>query len=102
MSKLKIFIDFDGCILDTSSFKERLFDAFFRMGYEMKDIKSSYVLENMNYQYSPMSHLKRLMEIKSTNLKLAQARIESAFSNIQNLVYEDVGSFLEKVDREKY
>lgn len=102
MQKIKIFIDFDGTILNTSLFKDKLFEAFFRMGYEMKDIKTTYMLERMGYKYNADNHLNRLTKIKPTSLKLAESRLENVYSAVKSMIYEDVIPFLDSVPKETY
>lgn len=102
MAKIKLFIDFDGTIFDTSEFKNEMFDAFFRCGYTLPDIKSTYVLESMDYKYNPEGHLDKLQKIKPTNHKLALARIENLYKNITKYLYADTTEFLDKINRDKY
>ncbi len=102
MKKIKLFVDFDGVILNTSLFNSRLFDAFFRMGYEMKDIKTTYMLEGMDNKYNPSNHLQRLVKIKPTSLKLADSRLAKVFSDIRSMLYDDVEQFFKNIDTEVY
>jgi FMN phosphatase YigB (HAD superfamily) len=102
MAKIKLFIDFDGTIFDTSEFKKEMFDAFFRCGYALPDIKSTYVLESMDYKYNPEGHLEKLQKIKPTNHKLALARIENLYKSVTKYLYPDTMDFLDNIDRGKY
>lgn len=102
MTKNKIFMDFDGVIFDISQSRDRIYDTFFKAGYSMQDIKTTYMLETMNYNYNPMRHLERLQKIKHTNQKLAEARIENLYQNIPKHLYDDVPDFADSLDRDKY
>lgn len=102
MTKSRIFIDFDGTMFNTSAMKESIFDAFLRCGYSLADIKSTYVMECMDYKYDPIGQLAKLQKIKSTNQNLALARIENIYKNVPKYIYPDTNNFLTMIDREKY
>ncbi len=102
MRKEKIFIDIDGVLLNTSLLRDQFFESFIRAGYQIQDIKTTFMLESMDYQYNPIKHLDRLQKIKHTNQKLAEARIKSVYTNIYKYLYEDVKELLVGVDKEKY
>ncbi len=95
-------MDFDGVIFDISQSRDRIYDTFYKAGYSMQDIKTTYMLESMDYKYNPMRHLERLQKIKHTNQKLAEARIENLYQNVQKYLYDDVSDFADSLDREKY
>ncbi len=102
MKKIKIFMDFDGTLFDTSQFRDRIFDTFLKAGYQLQDIKTARMLESMDYKYDPLRHLERLQKIKHTNQKLAESRIENLYRIAPKLLYEDTFSFISGIDREKF
>ena len=65
MKKIKIFMDFDGTLFDTSQFRDRIFDTFLKAGYQLQDIKTARMLESMDYKYDPLRHLERLQKLNT-------------------------------------
>ena len=102
MYKTPIFIDFDGTLFDTALFREQIYDVFIKSGYDMQDIRSSYIAECMDYKYSPEGQFKRLLDIKHSNDKLVKARLDNLYAMVPKYIYPDVGDFLRSVDRSKY
>lgn len=102
MKKIPILIDFDGTMFDTAGFKEEIFRVFSISGYDLEDIRSTFIAECMDYKYSPEQQFKRLLGIKHSNEKLVDARIDNLYKNVQRFLYADSECFLKEVDRTKY
>lgn len=102
MKQIPLVIDFDGTMFDTAGFKEEIFRAFSVSGYDLEDIRSTFIAECMDYKYSPEQQFKRLLEIKHSNEKLVGARIANLYKSVRKFVYPDSESFLKMVDRTKY
>lgn len=102
MKKTPIFIDFDGTLFDTAKFRDQIYDVFIKSGYDLQDIRSSYIAECMDYKYSPEGQFKRLLDIKHSNDKLVSARLDNLYDGVSRLVYADTEDFLRSIDRSKF
>lgn len=100
--KFPIFVDFDGTLFDTASLKEEIVKAFLLSGYEIEDIRSTYIAECLDYKYSPEGQYKKLLEIKHSNEKLVGVRLNNLYTGIKRHVYSDSQSFLKNLDKSKY
>lgn len=102
MYKIPLFVDFDGTLFDTAGFRERIYEAFKKSGYEEADIHSSYIAECKDYKYSPEGQFQRLLDIKHSNIKLVEARLDNLYALVPKYIYSDVDDFLREVNRSKY
>lgn len=102
MYKIPILLDFDGTLFDTAAFREQIYDVFIKSGYDLQDIRSSWIAECMDYKYSPEGQFQRLLDIKHSNDKLVKARLDNLYAGTKRFVYEDVEDFMTSVDRSKY
>lgn len=102
MYKTPIFVDFDGTLFDTALFREQIYEVFVKSGYDLADIRSTFIAECMDYKYSPEGQFSRLLEIKHSNEKLVQARLDNLYAMVPRFIYPDTHEFLRTVDRSKY
>jgi len=101
--KIKLFIDFDGTIFDTTLLKEKSFAELRKSGFSDDELLSAYQAECLDYKFSPDDFLLRLAKIKQFNMPLAKARLEKLHKEIpEKFLFADTVSFLEKIDHTKY
>lgn len=100
--KIKLFVDFDKTIFDTSQVKERLAQIFSQLGFSQGEITQSYLAESLDGKFSPEGQAKRLNRIRPYNLKVAELKIKSMIFDSNKFLYSDTIDFLNSLDREKY
>jgi FMN phosphatase YigB (HAD superfamily) len=100
--KTKLFIDFDGTLLNTEKSKELTFDIFIKAGFTNDEILAAYQAECLDYKYSIYDLIKRLYSIKKFNLPLYEARIENIHKQFPKFLFPDAVDFLKGIDRDKY
>ena len=100
--KTKLFIDFDGTMFNTASFKDVMFDVFLKLGFNQTDIQNTYMAECMDYKYHVDRNLDRLMKIKDVDLADAKEKIRAMFHKVPDFLFEDTIEVLKSIDRDKY
>lgn len=100
--KTKLFVDFDGTMFDTTSFKEAMFQVFLKADFSKSELLTAYQAECLNYQFSIDGLTDRLKKIHDFNLSLTQVRIEKLYSEVPRFIYDDVEQFLQSIDKSKY
>lgn len=100
--KIKLFIDFDKTIFDTSQVKERLYRIFGQFGFNQEEIDRTYSAEALDGKFNPEGQAKRLYEIKPFDLGVFELKIKSLIFDSNKILYYDTIWFLKSIDREKY
>lgn len=100
--KIKLFIDFDKTLFDTSQVKERLYRIFGQLGFSLEEIEQTYLAETLDGKYSPEGQAERLYQIRPFNLDVSEIKIRSMIFDSSKLLYPDSVEFLENIDRQKY
>jgi len=100
--KTKLFIDFDGTMFNTASFKSVMFDIFLKLGFNLTDIQNTYMAECMDYKYHVERNLERLMKIKSVDENEAKEKIGMMFHKIPDYIFDDTVEVLKSIDQNKY
>lgn len=101
-TKLKLFIDFDKTLFDTSQVKERLVRIFGQLGFNQEEIDQTYLAETLDGKYSPEGQAKRLNGIRPFDLEVAELKIKSMIFDSSKILYSDSIDFLDNINREKY
>lgn len=100
--KIKLFIDFDNTLYDSRFLKKDLFEILQNQGFSEEEVLRAYEKASSNYQYSPTNHLEELLKIKSFNVKVTGAIIESLYLNAPEHLFKDSIRFLKSLDRKKF
>ena len=100
--KIKLFIDFDKTLFDTSQVKERLVRIFGQLSFGQEEIDQTYLAETLDGKYSPEGQSRRLYNIRPFNLDVAELKIKSMIFDSSKILYPDTIVFLDNIDREKY
>ena len=101
--KTKFFIDFDGTMFDTEMFRDGLFEILRDAGFSSDQIKKTYKSTCLDYKYSPEKQLDKLSAEKSFDLEKVLQKIGNLYDAIiPKMIYPEIISFLEQIDREKY
>lgn len=100
--KIKLFVDFDGTLFDTSLFKEKLFEIFKLTGATDDEIMHCYNSECLDFKYSPFSNLEKLYQLKQFDIEAARRDINELCSESYKYVYADSDHFLSEIDRNQY
>lgn len=99
---MKLFIDFDGVLFNSKSFREELISQFEKSGFSRQEVFDTYNAECLDGNYSPADHLERLKEIRDFNLKMAQARADSLVKRSKSYLYDDVLGSLKNISKLNY
>jgi len=100
--KIKLFIDFDGTLFDTSKFKRGMFDIFEKAGFTSDQVLTAYQAECLDAKFSITGLIERLKKDQKFNVSLAEARVSDLYAQAAKMVYEDTEEFLQKIDRNRY
>ena len=100
--KTKLFIDFDGTMFDTASFKDVMFAVFLKLGFNKTDIDNTYMAECMDYKYHVDRNLDRLLKIKQIDEKEAREKVRGIFNKIPDHMFDDTIEVLKQIDKKKY
>jgi len=100
--KIKLFVDFDKTLFDTSQVKERLMRIFSQLGFSQSEIEQTYIAESLDGKFNPEGQAKRLCDIRPFNIEIAELKIKSMIFDSNKLLYFDTIGFLDDVDRNKY
>jgi phosphoglycolate phosphatase-like HAD superfamily hydrolase len=100
--KIKLFVDFDKTLFDTSQVKERLVRIFSQLGFSQSEIEQTYIAESLDGKFNPEGQAKRLCDIRPFNIEIAELKIKSMIFDSNKLLYFDTIGFLDDVDRNKY
>lgn len=100
--KTKHFIDFDGTIFSTLTFRDKMFEIFTMAGFEEEEIKNTYAAESLDYLYSANGQLERLKKIHDFDIEKARLRMNKLIKASKDFMFDDFSEFVKKVDREKY
>jgi len=100
--KTKLFIDFDGTMFNTASFKDVIFDLFLKLGFNQTDIQNTYMAECMDYKFHVERNLDRLIKIKNIDEIDAKEKLRLIFHKIPDYIFPDTIDVLKQIDRDKY
>jgi len=100
--KTKIFIDFDGTIFNTEKFKDDMFFALRKLGFDEETVMCHYQDECKDKHFSLDGLIERLRAVRKFNVEDIEKQVNQIYSDAPNLIFADFMPFLEKVDREKY
>ena len=98
---MKLFIDFDGVLFNSKSFRNDLISEIQKSGFSFQEVSDTYNAECLDGNYLPMDHLLRLKGIKDFNIRLAEARIENLVTNCSKYLYADVADSLKLISKLK-
>ncbi|MFA5927390.1 MAG: HAD family hydrolase [Patescibacteria group bacterium] len=100
--KTKIFIDFDGTIFDTDSFKALIWSTLAKSGFSYSNIEKAYEIACSDYRYSPVKQLDLLSEMELGDRATAHYLLQRLYHQAKDMIFEDAIQFLRAVDREKF
>lgn len=100
--KIKLFIDFDKTLFDTSQVKERLVRIFSQLGFSQSEIEQTYIAEFLDGKFDPEGQARRLHKIRPFNIEVAELKIKSMIFDANKLLYSDTTDFLDDINRKKY
>ena len=96
--KTKLFIDFDGTLFNTEAFKEKLYAIFVMAGFEPEEIESTYKAECLDYLYSPLDQMERLLKIHEFNIEMAKVRLKKLIDTASSFLFSDDISYIKNID----
>lgn len=97
--KTKIFIDFDGTIFDTDSFRILTWNAFAKAGFSYARIEKTYAAACSDYKYSPQKQLELLARQEQGDKTTALYLVSQLYLHAPKMIFADAISFLGGVDR---
>lgn len=100
--KTKLFIDFDGTIFNTQSFRDKMFEIFTMAGFDEEEIKNTYAAESLDYLYSASGQLERLEKIHEYDIEKAKLRMDKLIKSSKDFMFPDFDDFIKTVDRDKF
>lgn len=100
--KIKIFLDFDGTLFETTLLKEKMFQVCRDFNFNDDEILDKYRLETADGLFSPDGFLKRFEGEKDFNYPVAYKKIQDQIEKSSLFLFPDTISFLSKLDRTKF
>jgi len=101
--KRKIFLDFDGTLIQSKLIKKALFDLIKELGYEETETAKMYAVARDRGPLHPNDFISDLAKQKSLDPKPTQEKFAKKISVLAKTgFYDDAARFLENVDCAKY
>jgi FMN phosphatase YigB (HAD superfamily) len=100
--KKKFFIDFDGTLFDTATYRDASFKILQKHGLNLDNIIKAYQEECLNYTFSQVNFVTSLQKMQKFDSDIVLTEVLKLDERIPDFLFSDSADFLKKIDRRKY